>query len=92
MHLEQPFVPKPIQNGLVIEPIESIELFEKCYWFKETSARYGSSEQFLKFGKGYVLRQEEKILSEVYADYIGGGHIEIGIVTHPDYQGKSIKV
>jgi RimJ/RimL family protein N-acetyltransferase len=88
MHLEQNFVPKPIQNGSVIEPIESIELFKKCYWFEETSARYGSPEQFLKFGKGYALCREGKILSEAYADYIGGGYIEIGIVTHPDYQSQ----
>jgi len=88
MYLEPHFVPQPIQNGLVIEPIESIELFKKCYWFKETSARYGSSEKFLKVGKGYALRQGEKILSEAYADYIGSGCIEIGIVTHPDHRSQ----
>ena len=88
MQLEPNFVPQPLQKGLVIEPIKSMDLFKKCYWFKETSARFGSPEQFLRLGKGYVLRQGERILSEAYADYIGGGHIEIGIVTPPDYRSQ----
>lgn len=88
MQLDPHFIAQPIQDGLVIEPIESMDLFKKCYWFNETSARYGSSEQFLKYGRGYVLSQRGKILSEAYADYIGGGYIEIGIVTHPDYRSQ----
>lgn len=30
-------IAQPIQDGLIIEPIDSMDLFKKCYWFNETS-------------------------------------------------------
>lgn len=87
MQLPPQVIPQPVPE-LVIEPIKSMDFFKQCQGFKETCARYGSAERFFKFGQGYALSQREKIISEVYTDYIGGGHVEIGILTHPDYRSQ----
>lgn len=88
MVLEQIFAPLLIKNGLIIRAIESIDFFKQCFWFKETSERFGSPEQFLARGKGYALCKDGHILSEAYTDYLGGRHAEIGVVTHPNYRGR----
>lgn len=88
MRLEQPLRALSIKNGFEIQAIESLDFFKQCFWFKETSERYGSPEQFLKHGKGYALCKAGHILSEAYTDYLGGGYMEIGVVTHPNYRGQ----
>ena len=88
LELKNPPHPCLLEDGFVIKSIDSLDFFKKCFWFKETSERYGSPEKFLRFGKGYALYKGEHIISECYTDYVGGGYTEIGIVTHPDYRGQ----
>ncbi|MBI2785872.1 MAG: GNAT family N-acetyltransferase [Legionella longbeachae] len=73
MKLNKAYTPLSIEDSFVIQPIDSIDFFKKCLWFKETSDRYGSAEQFLKFGSGYALCKNGHIISECYTDYLGGG-------------------
>ena len=77
-----------IQSGLSVKPIDNLTLFEKCYSFQETSQRYGSAENFLKFGRGFILSHADKILSEAYIDYFGENHAEIGIITPPEHRNQ----
>ena len=84
MHLEKSLLPDSKPTTYKIEPIQTLELFEQTLSFKDTLGRYGTFEHFLKLGKGYVLRHHEKILSEAYADYIGRGFMEIGVITHSE--------
>lgn len=70
-----------------IRPINTLDIFKKCSWYKETSELYGSDENFLAHGTGYALFIGSEVVSEAYAN-IGGGYAEISIITHPDYRGK----
>lgn len=81
------FIPRSLDKHLVAKPINILEVFKKCFWYKERSELYGSDEKFIKHGIGYALCLGEQILSEAYAS-IGGGSAEISVVTHPDYRGK----
>ena len=51
------------------------------------SQLYNSAKNFLSYGTGYALCRGDHVISEAYAS-IGGGHAEIGVITHPDYRGK----
>ena len=68
--------------------IDSLDLFQQCFWYKQRSKIYGSELNFISLGLGYALLLNDKTLvSEAYAS-IGGGYAEIGVVTHPNYQRK----
>lgn len=77
----------PSEHLVKIQPINSLELFKKCTWYKERSELYGTDENFLAHGIGYALCIESEVVSEAYASQ-GGGAAEIGVITHPDYRGK----
>lgn len=81
-HLEQ-------QNQVKL--IEELELFKSCTWYKEKSELYLSDEDFLKYGMGYALCNDEQILSETYAT-IGGGYAELGVITQPDYRKRGYAI
>lgn len=70
-----------------VRPIDNIELFQKCFWYQNISALYGSAENFLKYCKGYAYVKGDRVLSEAYGN-IGGGYMEIGVATHEKYRGK----
>ncbi|WP_375330113.1 GNAT family N-acetyltransferase [Candidatus Tisiphia endosymbiont of Nemotelus uliginosus] len=70
-----------------IEPIKTLDIFKKCFRYKEQSQLYGSDKNFLMHGTGYALCLGLQVVSEVYAS-IGGDYAEIGVITHPDYRGK----
>ncbi|WP_341754298.1 GNAT family N-acetyltransferase [Candidatus Tisiphia endosymbiont of Dioctria rufipes] len=74
-------------EAMTIKPIDTTELFKKCFWYKETSELYGSDKDFLKYGTGYALCQDDQVVSEAYA-ITGGCYAEIGVIAHPDYRGK----
>lgn len=81
---EKPLLPP----GLYIQQVSERETFERCFWFDERQKLYGGVDNFLTHGRAYVLiGPEQSILSECYAS-IGGGHSEIGVVTHPEHRGK----
>ncbi len=64
------------------------ELFERCLWRDHVAAMMGGADGFLKHGLGFCLMRGEEILSEGYADYSGGGSIEIGVITHEPHQER----
>ena len=82
--LKQIISPDPT---LEIKPIESIDLFKQCTWYKERSELYGADENFLRHGIGYALCKGSSVVSEAYASN-GGGYAEIGVITHPEHKRK----
>lgn len=79
----------PLMPNCSIIPIDNINILKQCYWHDVAAKHYGSLKLFLQHGKGYALLNEEnKIISEAYIDYTGGGYAEIGITTHPSYRQK----
>lgn len=76
-----------INKTLAIKPISTIDLFKRCFWYKEKCELYGSEQNFLSYGTGYALCIDDQVVSESYAS-IGGDHAEIGVVTHPNYRSK----
>ena len=87
LYLQKPSQIITPDSTLEIKPIESIELFKKCTWYKERSELYGSDENFLRYGIGYALCKGSDIVSEAYASE-GGGYAEIGVITHPNHKRK----
>lgn len=73
-----------------VKSIDDIDIFSKCVWFEFISTLYGNSENFFNNGFGVALFNNNILISEAYAAFIGGGVCEIGIATHPDFQGKGI--
>lgn len=79
-----------IPENFSICPIDNLELFKQCIEFEVTCGRYGSAENFLKYGKGYALCNGTQIVSEAYSNYQSQDYAEIGIATHPDYLRKGM--
>ena len=65
-----------------------LSLLEDCVWGKGVKHAYGSLDNFLAYGFGICLLQEDQILSEAYAMFEGAGRVELGVVTHEDYRGQ----
>lgn len=74
-----------------VRPIDSIELFQKCFWYKNISELYGSAENFLKYCSSYAYVKGDQVLSEAYGN-IGGGYMEIGVAVHEEHRGKGYAV
>ena len=82
------FKKTPLQENLVVKRIDQLDLFKKCFWYKEISELYGSPETFINSGVvGYALCLDDQVLSETYA-MIGNGYAEIGVVTHVEHRHK----
>lgn len=63
------------QERLQIKPIDNSEIFKQCYQFEKVSKKFGNAENFLKFGQGYALCNNEQIMAEVYSDHFGKEYI-----------------
>ena len=64
------------------------ELLQQSNWQSYIKLFYGSEEHFLKTGFGLALVKDEKIISEAFACYIGGGYCETGSITAEEYRGQ----
>lgn len=83
-----PDVTLPIfPNNVSIKNINA-DIFPYCMWYQFTSTLCGTPENFLKNGFGIALCINDRIISEAYGAAISKGLCEIGIVTHPDFQGQ----
>ena len=51
---------------------------------------WASTEEFLKFGKGYCILHGEDIASCAFSASVGGGRIDIGIETNEKYRNRSL--
>ncbi len=81
----------PLENGLRVKTIEEYQDFSNCRWYKDTINVYGSHENFIKYGRGYLLCREDEVLNEIYL-YVGGKHAEFNIITNPNYRKKGYGV
>jgi len=79
----------PLKNNHVLKNLDA-NVFAKCLWYKMIVSFYGSPENFLNNGFGIALCENESIISEAYAGFIGDGLCEVGVATHPDYRGQGL--
>lgn len=63
-------------------------LLKKSNWLPFIKQIYGNEENFLKNGYGLALIQNDELISEAFACYIGGDYVETGSVTSEKYRGK----
>jgi len=63
-------------------------LLKKSNWLPFIKQIYGNEANFLKNGYGLALIQNDELISEAFACYIGGGYVETGSVTSEKYRGK----
>jgi len=57
------------------------ELLMRCEWESEMTKAYGTPENFLRYGFGFCLMQDDEICSEAYAAFRAAGRYEIGVIT-----------
>lgn len=76
----------PIES-ISIEPIIS-DTFEKCNWRDRIVRAFETKENFLQKGFGFIVRDGNTVISEIFSGFIGGNRCEIGIVSHPQYRGQ----
>lgn len=77
----------PINDDLTVRTIQEWTDFSNCRWYNERIELYGSEENLLKNGRGYLLCRSDEVLCEIYPE-IGGNHAEFNIITHPHHRGK----
>lgn len=78
-----------LPEGFSIQPINNLELLTQCTWYKPVLDWYGTAENFFNKGFGFALiNNEGMVLAESYGAFVSNELCEIGIVTHPDHQGK----
>jgi GNAT superfamily N-acetyltransferase len=63
------------------------DLLERCEWREEIENFCGSLENFLTHGFGVCLMQNNEIISESYAPFVGVHNVEIGAVTREAHRG-----
>jgi len=63
-------------------------LLQRCAWRDEMAFYCGSLENFLRYGFGICLMDEEKIVVEAYASALGSPYAEIGAITHEPYRNR----
>lgn len=63
-------------------------LLKKSNWLSFIKQIYGNEENFLRNGYGLAIIQNDELISEAFACYIGGNYVETGSVTSEKYRGK----
>lgn len=77
-----------IQNDWKIYPIDNFELFKKCQVFERKLIKYQSIEKLVESASGYVLCNDDEIISEIYiVRNRTHDHAEIDIHTKAKYRG-----
>lgn len=78
-----------LPEGFTIQPISNLELLTQCTWYKPVLDWYETAENFFNKGFGFALINNEGIVvAESYGAFVSNKLCEIGIVAHPNYQGK----
>lgn len=80
---------RPVSGQFVIEPITA-QTFKRCNWTGRIALAFGSEENFLSKGFGFIVRDGDIVVSEVFAAFIGNGACELGAVSHPEYRDKGL--
>jgi GNAT superfamily N-acetyltransferase len=63
-------------------------LLNRCLWRDLMISAYGTVGRFLQHGMGLCLMSGDEVCSEAYAVFFGGGRVEIGVITHEEYQRR----
>jgi RimJ/RimL family protein N-acetyltransferase len=81
--------PTPVElpEGFSFRPLDA-DLLERCLWRDQMVNAYGTPEGFIAENLGVCLMRGDEICCEAYAVCPAGGHYEIGVVTHDDYQRR----
>lgn len=78
-----------LPEGLSVHPINNFKLLSQCTWYAKVLGWHETAESFFNAGFGFVLTNNEGVIvAESYGAFIGKELCEIGIVSHPDHQGK----
>lgn len=64
------------------------QILEQSPWQHYIEMFFGNGKQFFNKGFGLALCNNQKVVSEAYALFNGGGYIETGSVTHPGFEKK----
>ena len=73
--------------GFSLQKMDS-GLLASCEWRGLIELSYGSVERFLAESFGFCLMEGEKVVTEAYAAFQGGGAVEIGVITADSRQGR----
>lgn len=78
-------------SGYLLKKIEDLETFDLCLWKPLLIGFFGTAENFLKNGIGYILwdAQHKIIASEAYG-IPSKKFVEVGTITHELYRGKKL--
>lgn len=77
-----------IPEGFELARIDAA-LFQRLNWREAVLAIFGSAENYLKSGIGYCLLREGRVVTEAHG-VVGGGLVELGTFTHPDYRRRGL--
>lgn len=83
------YTEQPVPGTFVIEPITA-QTFKRCNWASRIALAFGSEEKFLNKGFGFIVRDGDIVVSEVFAAFIGNSTCELGGVSHPEYRDRGL--
>jgi hypothetical protein len=81
------------ENGssYLVKKIENIETFELSMWKSLMTAIFGSAENYLKNGMGFILwDSNNKIIASESHGIPSKELIEVGTITHENYRGQKL--
>lgn len=78
-----------VPTGLRLERIDA-KFLERCAWGGYKVEVFGSGAAALQHGLGYCLLDGEQVVSEAFAGPLSRGTLEIGTITHADYQRRGL--
>jgi RimJ/RimL family protein N-acetyltransferase len=64
------------------------ENLPRCEWYESVLQSNGSIENFLAFGRGFLLMEGDEILAEAYSTCFQPDLAEVGILTREAHRGK----
>lgn len=65
------------------------ELFELCNWKDLMISIYGSADNYIKYGHGFCILDNETVASEAHG-IVGDNLVELGTITHSDYRKQGL--
>lgn len=81
-------IEEKIRRKYVLKHIDC-DLFNKCFWRSRLLEFYQSSDNFLNFGYGTLLLEEQTVVAELYG-IVGGDFLEIGAYAHEGYRSAGL--
>jgi len=83
--------PIPEDAQIVLRSIDNDILAEQDALRRELEGIWGSSDQFLKFGSGWVaISEENRIVGRCNSSFVGGGSSELSIWVEKSFRGMGL--